>query len=172
MESRNRIQPCWIDSVFFKTLDPLASQFTRSEVKITRTTIEHNLSMAVGDHLGHLFKDIFHDLKEVKNYACGKTKANCILKRANNLNLEKHVIKYVKQNCFRISMDGNNDQGIININSVKSRVDSLISTSTKLSHSFMIYVCQLLQLQREYLPPSLMNIKKTKFLGRNTYIVK
>ena len=53
-----------------------------AEVKVTGFIAEHNILLVVADHLGLLFKDIFHDSKIANNYACGKTKTICILNRA------------------------------------------------------------------------------------------
>ena len=74
--------------------------------------------MAVADQLGHLFKYLFHDLKIGKHFACGKTKETCILKRANKPNLQKHLMKHIRQNCFSISTDGSNDQRLAKMNPV------------------------------------------------------
>ena len=52
---------------------------------------EHNIPLAVADHLGLLFKDIFPDSKIAKNYACGKTKATCILNRGIKPDLQSNL---------------------------------------------------------------------------------
>ena len=94
-----------IVSVFLKPYNLLESQVRRVEVKVTGFITEHNIPFAVADHLGSLFKDIFHDSKIAKNYACGKTKTTCILNRAIKLELQKSSINQMKKDCSSISTE-------------------------------------------------------------------
>ena len=76
----------------------------------------------VADHLGLLFKEIFHDSKIANNYACGKTKTTCILNRAIKPELQKNLINQMKKDCYSISTDGSNDQGLKKMNPVTVRL--------------------------------------------------
>ena len=42
-------------------------------MKVVNLIVEHNLPVAVADHFGSLFKDVFPDSEIAKNYACGST---------------------------------------------------------------------------------------------------
>ena len=57
---------------------------------------EHNIPLAVADHLGLLFKDIFPDSKIAKSYACGKTKSICVLNRAIKPDLQSSLLEHIK----------------------------------------------------------------------------
>ena len=83
---------------------------------------EHNIPLAVADHLGPLFKDIFPDSKIAKNYACGKTKSTCILNQAIKPDLQSSLLEHIKNNYFSISTDGSNDQGLSKMNPVTVRL--------------------------------------------------
>ena len=111
-----------IDSIFLKKSDPLELQVRKAEVKMTGFIAEHNIPLAVADHLGPLFKDIFPDSKIAKNYACGKTKSTCILNRAIKPDLQSSLLEHIKNNYFSISTDGSNDQGLSKMNPVTVRL--------------------------------------------------
>ena len=72
--------------------------------------------------MGALFKDIFHDSNIAKNYACGKNKTSCILNRAIKPELQKNLINQIKKDCYSISTDGSNDQGLKKMNPVTVRL--------------------------------------------------
>ena len=108
-QEAKRKQP-GIDSIFLKPSNP-ESQVRRAEVKVTSFIAKHNIPLVVADHLGPLFKDIFHDSKVAKNYACGKTKNTCILNGAIKPILQKNLINQMKD-CYSISTDSSNDQGL------------------------------------------------------------
>ena len=120
-QEAKRKQP-GIYSIFLKPSIPLESQVRRAEVKVTGFIAEHNIPLAVADHLGPLFKDIFHDSKIAENYACGKTKTTCILNRAIKPELQKNLINQMKKDCYSISTDDSNDQGLKKMNPVTARL--------------------------------------------------
>ena len=92
------------------------------EVKVTSFIAEHNILLVVADHLRPLFRDIFHDSKIAKNYACGKTKTTCILNRAIKPKLQNNVINQMKKDCYSISTDGSNNQGLKKMHPVTVRL--------------------------------------------------
>lgn len=51
-------------------------------MKITNFVVEHNLPLAVSDHLTPLVQDVFSDSQIAKKYACRRTKATSILNHA------------------------------------------------------------------------------------------
>lgn len=93
-----------------------------AEVKVTGFLAEHNLPLATADHLGPLFRNIFPDSKIAKAYACGKTKASCILNRAIAPDLQETLVNQMKTSCFSIATDGSNDQGLEKMNPVTVRI--------------------------------------------------
>ena len=111
-----------IDSLFMKQSDHLDMHVRRVEVKVTGFLAEHNVPIAVADHLGPLFKDIFPDSKIAKNYACGKTKTACISNRAIKPDSQKNLIDNIKNNSYSISTDGSNDIGLKKMNPVTVRL--------------------------------------------------
>ena len=90
-QEAKRKQP-GIDSIFLKPSNPLESQVRRAQVKVTGFIAEHNIPLAVADHLGPFFKDIFHDSKIAKSYAYDRIKTTCILNRAIKPELQKNLI--------------------------------------------------------------------------------
>ena len=89
-----------IDSIFMKQSELLDMQVRRAEVKVTGFIAEHNVPIAVVDHLGPLFKDIFPDSKIAKNYTCGKIKTACILNRAIKPDFQKILINNTKNDKY------------------------------------------------------------------------
>ena len=114
-QEAKRKQP-GIDSIFLKPSNPLESQVRRAEVKVTGFIGERNIPLAVADHLGPLFKGIFHDSKIVKNYAYGKTKTTFILNRAVKPKLQKTLINHMKKDGYSISTAGSNDHRLKKMN--------------------------------------------------------
>ena len=60
--------------------------------------------------------------KIAKKYACSKTKTTCILNRAIKPELQKNLINQMKKDCYSISTDGSNDQGLKKMNPVTVRL--------------------------------------------------
>ena len=83
---------------------------------------EHNLPIAVADHIGPLVKDIFPNSKIAKGYQCARTKATCILNGAIRPDLQVELITEMKKSCFSISTDGSNDQSLEKMNPVTVRL--------------------------------------------------
>ena len=63
----------------FFTSESSADQLKNAELLVTDFLVEHNLSMAVADSLGPLFKKAFPDSKTAKQYHCRATKTSCII---------------------------------------------------------------------------------------------
>ena len=54
-------------------------QIVRAEVKMAVVLANHNIPLAVLDHVSPLFQDIFHDSKILKGFAAVRTKPICIM---------------------------------------------------------------------------------------------
>ena len=121
-QEAKRKQP-GIYSIFLKPSNPLESQVRRAEVKVTGFIAEHNIPLAVADHLGPLLKTYSKTYSKIaENYACGKTKTTCILNRAIKPELQKNLINQMKKDCYSISTDDSNDQGLKKMNPVTVRL--------------------------------------------------
>ena len=101
---------------FIPKSDPLETQIRKAEVKMVGFLAEHNLPIAVTDHIGPLVKDIFPNSKIAKGYQCAHTKATCILNGAIKPDLLVELITEMKKSCFSISADGSNNQRLEKIN--------------------------------------------------------
>ena len=121
-QEAKRKQP-GIYSIFLKPSNPLESQVRKAEVKVTGFIAEHNIPLAVADHLGPLLKTYSKTYSKIaENYACGKTKTTCILNRAIKPELQKKLINQMKKDCYSISTDDSNDQGLKKMNPVTVRL--------------------------------------------------
>ncbi|KAL3186047.1 hypothetical protein MRX96_028176 [Rhipicephalus microplus] len=68
---------------YFSKADPDTT--TRVECLFTAFLIENNVPFTAADHAGDLFRKMFPDSKEAKNYACARMKTTAIVKEmANN----------------------------------------------------------------------------------------
>ena len=86
-----------IDNAFYRRDQPLDIAARKAEVKITGFLAEHNLPIAVADHIGPLLKDIFPDSKITSAYACGRTKSTCILNRAIKPDLQAKLTDQMRE---------------------------------------------------------------------------
>ena len=70
-----------------KTTAPLTSlaktdadtDVTKTKMLFTHFLVEHNIPIAVSDHAGPLFKEMFGDSKVASKYGCGRTKTTAII---------------------------------------------------------------------------------------------
>lgn len=81
--------------------------------------VEHNVPLAVSDHLSPLFKDIFPDSEIAKNYASARTKTTCII---NSALVQAALVADMKSSPFAIAIDGSNDSGIEKMNPMTVRL--------------------------------------------------
>ena len=116
-----RKQPT-ISSIFHPRTEALETQIRRAEVKMVGFLAEHNLPLAVADHIGPLVKDIFPDSKIAKGYQCSRTKATCILNRAIKPELQRNLITQMRESCYSICTDSSNDQNLGKMNPVTVRL--------------------------------------------------
>ena len=82
---------------------------TRAEVKVENALVEHNIPLAITDHLGPLFKGIFTESEIAKNYTSGKTKTNCVINRSLALHYRSSLVAVMISGPFSIATDGSSD---------------------------------------------------------------
>lgn len=78
--------------------------------------MEHNLPIAVADHLGQLFKDIFSDSEIARNFASGSTKTTCLINGTLAPYFKSSLVASLKAGPFSIAIDGSNDTGLEKMN--------------------------------------------------------
>ncbi|XP_078535996.1 uncharacterized protein LOC144822404 [Lissotriton helveticus] len=87
-----------------------------AEIKFTGFLAEHNVPSAAADHLGHLIRTCFPDSKIAQGYACGRTKATCVLNDDIAPELLPDLVADMTSSAFSLCVDGSNDQGIEKMN--------------------------------------------------------
>ena len=65
---------------------------------------QHNLPVAIMDHLSPLFRDMFPDSSVAKSFCAARTKSTCILNMALRPHFEKILIDHMKTNPFLLLM--------------------------------------------------------------------
>ena len=94
---------------------------TRAEVKVTNLLVQHNVPLAVADHLSPLFRDIFPDSKIAKGYAAGRTKTTCILNGSIAPYFKATLVDVMKSHPFSIAINGSKDSGLERMNPLTVR---------------------------------------------------
>lgn len=74
--------------------------------------MQHNLPLAVADHLSPLVSNIFPDSKIAKGYACARTKTTNVLNGAMAPFCKKELITAMKKNPFSLAIDASSDTGL------------------------------------------------------------
>lgn len=96
-------------------------QATRAEVKIANWVVQHNIPLAVTDHLSPMFKDIFPDSQIAKSYASARTKTTCILNGSLAPYFKACLVATIKSAPFSLAIDGSNDSGLEKMNPMTIR---------------------------------------------------
>ena len=73
-------------------------QIICAEVKVANFMVEHNIPLAVSDHLSPLLREIFPDSGIAKKYASCQTKTTCML----NMAVAPHFM--VRRKCTHLLM--------------------------------------------------------------------
>lgn len=73
--------------------------------------VEHNVPLAVNDHLSPLLRDIFPDSKIAEEYACARTKSTCIVNRSLAPYYKSELVDTMKSGPFSVAIDGSSDNG-------------------------------------------------------------
>ena len=88
---------------------------------MTNLLIQHNVPLAVADHLSPIFRDIFSDSKIAKGYAAARTKTTCVLNGSLAPHFKTSLISTIKSQPFSIAIDGSNDSGLEKMNPLTVR---------------------------------------------------
>ena len=97
-------------------------QVTRAEIKVTNLLVQHNIPLAVTDHLSPLFKDIFPDSPIAKGYASARTKTTCVLNGSLAPHFRSALVSAMICGPFAIAIDGSNDNGLEKMNPMTVRL--------------------------------------------------
>ena len=76
------------------------------------TLVQHNVPLAVADHLGPLLKECFKDSKTAQEYRCARTKTSCIVSEALAPHFMKELGVQMREGPYTLITDGSNDTGI------------------------------------------------------------
>lgn len=92
--------------------EKLGGYFSRSDLDSTTRAvclfsaflIEHNMQFTAADYIGDLFRKVFPDSKEAKNYTCGRTKTIAIVMEMAN-NAIDELVSHLKHAPFSVATD-------------------------------------------------------------------
>lgn len=90
-------------------------------MKVANFIVEHNLPLAVADHLSPLLRDIFPVSETAVKYACARTKTTCIINGSLAPHFKSLVVSAMRSQPFTICIDGSNDTGIEKMNPMTIR---------------------------------------------------
>jgi len=85
-------------------------------VKMAVVLAQHNLPLAIMDHLSPLFRDIFPDSKIAKGFSAARTKTSCIMNMALRPHFESILVGQMKSEPFALAIDGSNDNDLQKMN--------------------------------------------------------
>lgn len=95
-------------------------QITR-EVKIANLLVQHNILLAVTDHLSPIFKHIFPDSDTAKGYVSARTKTTCIINASLAPHFRAALVEAMRNEPFVIAVDGSNNTGLEEMNPMTVR---------------------------------------------------
>ena len=80
---------------------------------MTNFIAENDLSIAVADKFGQLFRNMSPDQQIAKQYQCAKTKTVCILNRAlARSSLHVDLVSKLKTDQYTLATDGSNNSDL------------------------------------------------------------
>ena len=93
-------------------------------MKTANALVQHNIPLAVADHLSPLFRDIFPDSDIAKGYASASTKTTCIINGWFSLSphFKAVLVSAMKIQPFSLAVDGSNDSGLEKMNPMTVRL--------------------------------------------------
>ena len=107
---------------FKPTTQLLKDKVTRAEVKVANLLVQHNIPLAVTDHLGPLVRDIFSDSEIAQHYASARTKTMCIVNGSLAPYFRSALVSAMRSAPFSIAIDGSNDNGLEKMNPLTVRL--------------------------------------------------
>ena len=102
-------------------------------MKMAVVLAQHNLPLAIMDHLLPLFQDIFPDSKITKGFSAARIKTSCIMNMALRPHFGSVLVGQMKSEPFARAIDGSNDTDLHKMNPLTVRVydDSLGRVCTR-----------------------------------------
>ena len=111
----------------------LFPQVQSAEVKMCVLLAQHNVPLALADHLSPLIRDVF-DGEVAKGYSCAKTKTSCILNNVIPPEFQHELVSLMQQSPYSLCIDGSNDTGLLKMNPLTVTIFDL--TRTKVDTRF------------------------------------
>lgn len=84
--------------------------------------MQHNIPIAVTDHLSPMFRDIFPDSDSAKGYASASTKTTCLINGSLTPYFKSQLVQAMQSQQFSIAVDGSNDSGLNKMNPMTVRI--------------------------------------------------
>ena len=81
-------------------------------MKVANLLVQHNVPLAVADHLSPLVRDIFSDSETAQDYASARTKTTCIVNGSLAPHFRSALMNVMKSEPFYIAVDGSNDTSL------------------------------------------------------------
>ena len=94
---------------------------------MTMLLAQHNVPLALADHLSPMIRDIF-DGDVAKQYACAKTKTACILNGAVAPLLKQELISVMQCMPFSLCVDGSSDTDVCKMNRLTVKIFDIDSS--------------------------------------------
>lgn len=91
-------------------------------MKVANALVQHNIPLAVADHLSPLLKDIFPDSDIAKGYASASMKTTCMINGSLAAHFKSELVHAMKSQPFSIAVDGSNDNGLEKMNPMTVRL--------------------------------------------------
>ncbi|XP_067294047.1 protein FAM200A-like [Pseudorasbora parva] len=89
---------------------------------MTATLVQHNVPLALTDHLGPLLKECFKDSKTAQEYKCARTKSSCIVNEALAPHFMSELVIQMREGPYTLITDGSNDTGVEKMNPLTVRM--------------------------------------------------
>ena len=91
-------------------------------MKMAVVLAQHNIPLAIMDHLSPMFRDIFPDSKIAKGFSAARTKTTCIVNLALRPHFETLLVSHMKMHPFSLAVDGSSDTGLQKMNPLTIRI--------------------------------------------------
>ena len=91
-------------------------------MKVANLLVQHNVPLAIADHLSPLVRDIFGDSETAQDYASARTKTTCIVNGSLAPHFRSALVNVMKSEPFSIAVDGSNDSSLEKMNPLTVRL--------------------------------------------------
>lgn len=93
---------------FFNSRENDENDVINAECLFTSFILEHNLPLAVADHVGPLVRKMFPKCETAKRFGSGRTKTAAIIRKMASVK-KNSLVNILQHTVFSISTDGSND---------------------------------------------------------------